>query len=72
MTLRPATTADLEFLVALRETTMRRHFENNGQAYLAAEQYQRVAYQLEQAKIIVVGNADIGLLKLKKPPILGS
>jgi ribosomal protein S18 acetylase RimI-like enzyme len=62
--LRRATEADIEFLMALRRTTMWAHFENSGCEIDERAQLERVLYRLDCARIITRDGADIGLLKV--------
>lgn len=64
MTFRPATEADIAFLIDLRRLTMWAHFENSGLAINQDEQLQRVLYRLDCAHIITRDGADIGVFKV--------
>ncbi|NKB67028.1 MAG: GNAT family N-acetyltransferase [Candidatus Latescibacteria bacterium] len=63
---RPATAADLDFLLALRRQTMRAHIENSGLEYREEEQVQRVLYQFGCAQIVIRDGAPVGLVKVDK------
>ncbi len=66
ITFRKATPDDIDYLLSLRESTMKTHFENTGTAYEADFQYQRVLYGLDYALILVIDGQDSGLLKLNR------
>ena len=61
---RPATEADIEFLIGLRQLTMWPHFEHSGLSINQDEQLERVLYRLDCARIITSGGMDIGLFKV--------
>ena len=63
-TLRPATPADLPFLLALRLATMAGHFERQGIAQSEDEHRLRVERRFDAACVVVCDGTDAGLLKL--------
>ena len=62
--LRPATEADLPFLVALRLATMAPQFARQGIVLSDEEHRLRAGFRLDAARIIEVDGRAIGLLKL--------
>ncbi|MDX9689460.1 MAG: N-acetyltransferase [Proteobacteria bacterium] len=70
LTLRPATQADMPFLIELRRLTMSEHFERLDIAYNAERQLQRITDGFEHANILLIDGKEAGLLKLDKtqPP----
>ena len=61
---RPATEADLPFLLALRLATMAPHFVRQGVAMTEADHRQRAELRLDAASIIEIDGRAAGLLKL--------
>ena len=61
--LRPAVKKDIEFMVQLRSTTMRPFFENT-HGWNDTEEYQKAADELDHAKVVMVGNEGIGIIKV--------
>lgn len=61
--LRPATEADLPFLLALRRQTMSEHLRASGAPQSDAEMEQRVRLRFECAQIVLSGSEPIGLFK---------
>ncbi len=64
--LRHAVEADLDFLVALRRSTMWVHFEASGLPVDEAEQLGRVLHRLDCAEMVVIDGQDAGLLKVTR------
>ena len=63
---RKARVADLPFLLQLRLETMEVHLKNEG-IHLSLEQHQeRILDKIENAKIILTKNQEIGFLKVTK------
>jgi len=62
--LRPATEADLPFLLALRLATMAPHFERQGIAFGEELHRQRAEFRLDAASIIEIDGRPAGLLKV--------
>ena len=63
---RSATSADIAFLIALRQSTMQAHFENAGLPYERETQRERVLADFGWAEIILCEGTPIGLVKLDK------
>lgn len=61
---RPATDADIAFLIDLRRLTMWTHFERSGLCINQAEQLERVRHRLDCAEIITIDGVDAGLFKV--------
>lgn len=61
--LRPATNADIEFLFQLRRTTMKPFFENTI-GWNDSEEFEKAVNELIHAKIVMVGNEKIGIIKV--------
>jgi ribosomal protein S18 acetylase RimI-like enzyme len=68
VTLRPATAADVAFLLALREATMTEHLLRAGQPTDPASHAARVRARLDDARIICVDGVSAGLLKAWREP----
>lgn len=66
ISLRPATTRDVDFLMELRKSTMTQHMANSGVEVTDEDHLQRVLYQYEFAEVIEMDGRRIGLLKLEK------
>jgi len=64
LTFRIATEKDLEFLIWLRQETMAEHLKSAGMEVDEENFLSRIKHQFEHAKIILVKNQKIGLLKL--------
>ena len=61
---RPATEADIAFLIVLRRLTMWPHFEHSGLSINQDEQLERVLYRLDCAEIITIDGVDAGVFKV--------
>ncbi|MCP4354176.1 MAG: GNAT family N-acetyltransferase [Proteobacteria bacterium] len=61
--LRPAVKKDIEFLFQLRSTTMRPFFENT-HGWIDTEEYLKASDELGNAKVVMVGDEDIGIIKV--------
>ena len=61
-----AHTADIEFLVNLRNETMSGHFRKLNLAHTLENMRERVLYRLDCAKIIIINGERAGLLKVIK------
>ncbi|WDD91726.1 GNAT family N-acetyltransferase [Burkholderia sp. FERM BP-3421] len=68
VTLRPATEADLPFLLALREATMTEHLLRAGEPTDSASHAARVRARLDDAQIVCLDGAPAGLLKAYREP----
>jgi ribosomal protein S18 acetylase RimI-like enzyme len=64
LTFRRATEKDLEFLIWLRQETMAEHLKSAGMEVDEENHLSRIKHQFEHAKIILLKNQKIGLLKL--------
>ncbi|HWX00285.1 GNAT family N-acetyltransferase [Collimonas sp.] len=65
---RPATSADLPFLTALRHATMNEHLTRANAARDDAAHLARILFQFEHAQIISIAGREIGLLKAYREP----
>lgn len=65
---RPATEADIPFLLALRQETMDGHLVASGVAIDDASRHARVMHHFECADILLDGDEPVGLLKLLRSP----
>jgi ribosomal protein S18 acetylase RimI-like enzyme len=61
---RPATEADIAFLIDLRRLTMWPHFEHSGLSINPDEQLERVLYRLDCGEILTIDGLDAGLFKV--------
>jgi ribosomal protein S18 acetylase RimI-like enzyme len=66
LTLRPATEADVPYLIALRERTMTQHQVASGAVPSDSERQQRVRFRFECASIIERAGEPVGLLKVAR------
>ena len=66
--LRPATAADLRFLLALRRATMGPHLRRAGAPLDAAGMLARVRHRFEDARIVWLGGRRVGLFKVTRGP----
>lgn len=66
--LRPATDADLPFLLALRRLTMDPHHAEMGIVQTAEEQEARVRSHFDSAQVIEWGGDPVGLWKVLRDP----
>ncbi|MEJ6003445.1 GNAT family N-acetyltransferase [Paucibacter soli] len=64
--LRPATAADLPFLLRLRQQTMQDHLLAAGIELSPQQHLERVLYRFDVAQLLMVGGAAAGLLKLAR------
>lgn len=64
--LRKAKNTDIEFLVNLRKVTMHQHLLKAGIELSEKDHFDRVLYEFECAKIIVLDSEDVGLLKVDR------
>lgn len=64
LTFKKATAEDIEFLLWLRKETMVEHYINAGKKVNEESLLNRINYQFEYAKIILLKNQQIGLLKI--------
>jgi len=62
--LRKAAKSDLDFLVNLRDLTMRKYLDEVGVPVTREAYLERINYQFEDAKIIELDNKAIGLFKV--------
>lgn len=63
ITLRPADDSDIDFLLSLRDKTMRSHLEAVGMPTSREAYVQRVWYKFDDAQIIELDGVSIGLFK---------
>jgi ribosomal protein S18 acetylase RimI-like enzyme len=66
LTLRPATEADIPFLLELRRQTMTAHQVASGAEASERERHERVLYRFECAQIIERDGAPVGIFKLTR------
>jgi N-acetylglutamate synthase-like GNAT family acetyltransferase len=66
ITYRDATEDDIPFLLWLRKQTMVEHLISSGQVILEENLINRIKHQFEHAKIIMLNEQQIGLLKLSE------
>lgn len=66
ITYRKATPGDIEYLLWLRQETMVEHLTNSGIEMNKEEHLERINYQFDQSKIILLNNGPIGFLKTKE------
>ncbi|AOW10502.1 GNAT family N-acetyltransferase [Flavobacterium gilvum] len=64
LTFKKATEEDIEFLLWLRKETMVEHYINAGREVNEENLLSRINYHFEHAKIILLENEKIGLLKV--------
>lgn len=64
--LRKARESDVAFLIALRDSTMRKYLEESGFPVNDKTLAQRVRDQFEWAQIVMLNGEDVGLLKVKR------
>lgn len=65
---RPASSADLPFLTALRHATMSEHLARVNAARDDAAHLARILFQFEHAQIVSIAGQQIGLLKAYREP----
>jgi ribosomal protein S18 acetylase RimI-like enzyme len=65
---RPATEADIPFLLALRRETMNGHLAASGIAVDDASRRVRVMHAFDCAELLLADGVPVGLLKLRKLP----
>ncbi|WP_291143871.1 GNAT family N-acetyltransferase [Flavobacterium sp. UBA7680] len=61
---RKALETDMDYLLQLRKETMSEHLINSGIVSNDEDQLLRINYLFDQAKIVVLDNENVGLLKL--------
>ncbi len=66
LSLRPATPADIPFLLQLRDATMTRHFAASGVNVSQEEHYERVMYRYECAQVIERDGIASGIFKVTR------
>ena len=66
LSFRPATEADLPFLLELRRQTMTPHLLASGVRHTAQEEHERVLERFECAQIILLSGEPAGLLKVAR------
>ena len=66
LSFRPATEADIDFLVQLAQKTMNEHLLASGITRTPDEYLQRVRFRFECAQLILFKNQPAGLLKLAR------
>lgn len=70
LSLRKAEASDYDFLLELRNITMNAHIKNAGLEAVQESHKERIHYHYDSARIIMMDNLSIGLLKLVKEPQL--
>ena len=68
LTFRPATKADIPFLLELRRLTMSEHLRASGIEPSQSERRARVLASFDCAEIILLAGAPVGLLKVVRGP----
>ena len=68
LTFRPATEADIPFLLELRRQTMSEHLRASGIEPSESERRARVLASFDCAEIILLAGAPVGLLKVVRGP----
>jgi ribosomal protein S18 acetylase RimI-like enzyme len=68
LTFRPATEADIPFLLELRRQTMSEHLRASGIEPSESERRARVLVSFDCAEIILLAGAPVGLLKVVRNP----
>ena len=63
---RKAKNTDIEFLVNLRKVTMHQHLLNAGIELKGKDHLDRVLYEFECSKIVIVDGVEAGLLKVNR------
>ena len=63
VSLRPASSQDLEFLLKLRLDCMHEHFERLGICYSKEQHLERINYRFDSAKIVVKNHKKVGMVK---------
>ena len=61
---RPATQADIPFLLALRRETMDQHLEASGASTADACHMERLLYRFDCAQVLLDGGVPVGLIKV--------
>jgi ribosomal protein S18 acetylase RimI-like enzyme len=64
LTFRKCLKTDIEYLLWLRRKTMNEHLMNSGLEISEENHLNRIMYQFDQAKIILLNDKKIGLLKI--------
>ena len=68
LTFRPATEADIPFLLELRRRTMSEHLQASGIEPSESERRARVLASFDCAEIVLLAGAPVGLLKVVRGP----
>jgi ribosomal protein S18 acetylase RimI-like enzyme len=68
LTFRPATEADVPFLLELRRQTMSEHLRASGIEPSESERRERVLASFDCAEMILLGGTPVGLLKVVRHP----
>jgi len=66
LTFRPATEADIPFLLELRRRTMSEHLQASGIEPSESERRARVLASFDCAEIVLLAGAPVGLLKVER------
>lgn len=66
LTFRQANENDIDYLLWLRQKTMTEHLVNSGLEASVEKHLDRIKYEFNEAKIILLDNKAIGLLKSKE------
>lgn len=65
---RPATEADIPFLLSLRRETMNSHLVASGASISDECHLDRLKHQFDCAEVLIAGNQSVGLVKIKRLP----
>jgi hypothetical protein len=66
LTYRKCLNTDIEYLLWLRRKTMNEHLINSGMDVSEENHLNRIMFQFDQAKIILLNDQKIGLLKISE------
>jgi ribosomal protein S18 acetylase RimI-like enzyme len=66
LTFRQANENDIDYLLRLRQETMTEHIVNSGLETSIEKHLDRINYEFNESKIILLADKAIGVLKLKK------
>lgn len=67
---RPATEADVDWLLALRLDTMSDHFRRAGLALSEADQLARLRQRFDAVRVLTLDGRDVGMIKVVREPAL--
>ncbi|NVD07700.1 GNAT family N-acetyltransferase [Vibrio sp. JPW-9-11-11] len=68
ISLRPAVESDIDFLVALRDATMREYLEQVGMPTTLEDYLNRIEYKFDCAEIVLLDHLPVGLFKAEYQP----